>query len=523
MMQHTPSAPLRNRGQVSSNRIQSIVNNRKHPLSSYEPGCSNSDINEADTDGIKDRGLRSLVSSTRKIDTNTNKQNRKFSFSNYALEDMTIPERRCKMQPDKRREFLTASQMKTDVLTTPGSDTEEESAIDRAQLMSKPNHLRHDNLIHIANEDIHVSQIANKTALPDIASSNTTFASTDARNQYQRISSLEGRCSDLMGSNKKLLVRIQQLEERDLENEKNIKVLRQNCMDEVSRGNNLNATIKSLSNLLLGLRAQLKDSNGDRDTTLSWQSRYHHAQKELQVAKEREIKSEDCLAKRLQLWREEKRHLLDLVQSKHHRSTLRDVNDAIDASAEIGEAWSEERSKLQEQVESLTSSVKTLDSQLQLQKQRIEELLSEKMKHQEMLRVFEEMELNSMDVVPIISAPVDEVDYQQIRSSELLRLVKREVEAVESAKTISLLEDTAQKLRVENESLKERYENDQKERMNLSSDTTVRMLQLSRQNGLYDEVYAVLCEEKHLLQERCDQLEQRLNEKGENELITKKI
>ena len=64
-----------------------------------------------------------------------------------------------------------------------------------------------------------------------------------------------------MGSNKKLLVRIQQLEERDLENEKNIKVLRQNCMDEVSRGNNLNATIKSLSNLLLGLRAQLKDSN----------------------------------------------------------------------------------------------------------------------------------------------------------------------------------------------------------------------------------------------------------------------
>lgn len=242
-------------------------------------------------------------------------------------------------------------------------------------------------------------------------------------------------------------------------------------------------------------------------------------QKELQAAKERELKSEECLASRLQVWREEKRHLLDSIQRKEHRSIMREVNAANNASEEVTKVWMIERSEYIEQINSLTGLMESLDAQVKLQKQQIQELQLEKSRHHDMLHVFGAEDLHGTTIAPATSVSEHDANYEQVRSSELLRLVEREAEALELTKKVGILENIAQKLREENEKLKEHYEIKQNAQSNLSSDTTVRMLQLSRQNELPDEVYALLCAEKQILQERCNQLKKRLEEKNESDLM----
>ncbi|KAG3105017.1 hypothetical protein PI124_g13887 [Phytophthora idaei] len=366
--------------------------------------------------------------------------------------------------------------------------------------------------------------------LPDIHNGSMLSASTVALQQhtqmevsYQRkVLSFENRCLHMTENNKKLLSKIEQLENAQTETIVQLGTLRRHNAHLLTEAENLNSTINSQSALIVGLRSTVQRLNHDEKLVENLRNTFERCQRELESVKKRGQLLQEEHAKLKTSSSQEKGALMSKIldfQQRLQRNKTASGNVTV-LEKEIKRLLNE-REPLQVELEASTSRCYDLQAHVfQLNKMseefvevkrtmeneiaEIESLLNITRQELEIcIRKQRETEERAQKAEAHIASLEGATNLLQTRDEEIgilmQKMLRLEDDVNERDQRYAGLQDEFHKVNTELQGLKQ-----------LSQDDTVQALQMARQKAATYEALTLLNEEKQALEGQLRLAQERL-------------
>ncbi|KAG6956571.1 hypothetical protein JG687_00010528 [Phytophthora cactorum] len=337
--------------------------------------------------------------------------------------------------------------------------------------------------------------------LPDIHNGSMLSASTVALQQhtqmevsYQRkMLSLENRCLHMTENNKKLLSKIEQLENAQTETIVQLGTLRRHNAHLLTEAENFNSTINSQSALIVGLRSTVQRLNRDEKLVENLRNTFERCQRELESVKKRGQLLQEEHAKLKTSSSQEKEALMSKIldfQQRLQRNDTASGNVTV-LEKEIKRLLNE-REPLQVK-RTMENEIAEIESLLNITRQELEICI----------RKQRETEERAQKAEAHIASLEGATDLLQTRDEEIETLMQKmlrlEDDVNERDQRYAGLQDEFHKVNTELQGLKQ-----------LSQDDTVQALQMARQKAATYEALTLLNEEKQALEEQLRLAQERL-------------
>ncbi|KAE9086073.1 hypothetical protein PF010_g20228 [Phytophthora fragariae] len=366
--------------------------------------------------------------------------------------------------------------------------------------------------------------------LPDIHGGSTLAAATAALQQhtqmevsYQRkVLSLENRCSHMMENNKKLLAKIQQLENMQTEAKAQSEALEQDNARLETEAEDLNSTISSQTSLIIGLRSTVQRLSSDAKLVESLRKSLERCQGDFDAVKKREKLLQEEHAKFKATASHEKEAMMSKIlgfQQHLQRSdtatgnvtalttkikTLQQEKDALEVDLEASNSRCGDLRTRVAQLDKLSEEFVQVKKTMEKEKVDVEaELVSTQQELELCIQNQKVMEVRVQEAEARNADFLELTNTLQTRDEEIATLmqnvIRLEDDVEERDQRYAGLQDELHKVNTELQNLKQ-----------LSHDETVQALQMARQKAATYEALTLLNEEKKALEDQLRLVQERL-------------
>ncbi|EGZ25372.1 hypothetical protein PHYSODRAFT_326395 [Phytophthora sojae] len=360
--------------------------------------------------------------------------------------------------------------------------------------------------------------------LPDIHGASTLAAATAALQQHTQMEvlSLENRCSHMTENNKKLLTKIQQLENAQTEAHAQLQVLQQDNARLETETEDLNSTITSQTSLIIGLRSTVQRLNSDAKLVESFRKNLVRCQGDLDAVKKRERLLQEEYAKFKVTSSNEKEAMMSKIlgfQQHLQRNdtangnvtaletkirTLMKEKEALEVQLEASNSRCGDLHTRVAQLDNLSEEFVQVKRKMEKEKHDVEvELANTQQELENCIQRQKETEERAQEAEARNAGMQELTDTLQTRDEEIATLmqkvIKLEDDVEERDQRYTGLQDELHKVNTELQNLKQ-----------LSHDETVQALQMARQKAATYEALTLLNEEKKALEEQLRLVQEQL-------------
>lgn len=200
--------------------------------------------------------------------------------------------------------------------------------------------------------------------------------SSELFNLIVQVLSLENRCKDLMENNKKLLLKIQQLEKTEADADALISSLTHENARLATQVDSLSTTVASQSSLIIGLRTTLHQLHANEDQLNVVAKKLDRSQIDLEATRMREKSTKDELEKLRVTACNEKEALMNKLLDFQRRVQQSDLaGDNADALKSAIRHLQLEKEAMEEELKTARDACAAMEARMHQQEQMTNQLL----------------------------------------------------------------------------------------------------------------------------------------------------